>query len=236
MSTRRTLRIMGIIIKALFSLFVFSVCGLLIWRVFFSTKEPDSVGVLYVNEPLAVAYEKHGDDLEIKYQNQLSLTYTEDNAGFFGISKYIIIPDANQIQIVLRYNDKTLKHLEDDFDLSETPKKGDELLDLSLRQIVDLTPQDSADNNDPSALSILRHKPSKVITDTTTLYTYHRIIFDGVEINEEDVSSIVLDIYFKDAVDYEKKAYGALLIYDNQADWFSYKLTAADKKALKDFE
>ena len=59
---------------------------------------------------------------------------------------------------------------------------------------------------------------------------------EGVEIDEDDVSSIMLDIYFKDAVDYNESAYGALLIYDNTAPWFEYKLTAADKKALKDFD
>lgn len=236
MSTRRTIRIMGIIIKALLSLFVFSVCALIIWRVFFSTKEPDSIKELYVNEELAEAYAEHGDDLVLKYQNQFSMTYTEDNAGYFGISRYVIIPEANQIQIVLRYNDKTLKHFKEDFDLSEIPEKGEELLDLTLRQIIDLTPEDSADNTDLSKLSITRHKPSKVITDTTALYTYHRIVFDGVEIDEEDVSSIMLDIYFKDAVNYEESAYGALLIYDNTAPWFEYKLTAADKKALKNFD
>ena len=236
MSTRRTVRIMGTIIKALFSLFVFSVCALLIWRVFFSTKEPDSIKDLYVNEALAAAYEAQGGDLEMKYQNQLSMTYTEDNAGYFGISQYVIIPEANQIQIVLRYNDKTLKHLKEDFDLPEIPEKGEELLDLTLRQIIDLTPDNAEDNEDLSKLSITRHKPSKIITDTTALYTYHRIVFDGVEINENDVSSIMLDIYFKDAADYAEKAYGALLIYDNTAPWFEYKLTAADKKALKDFD
>ena len=236
MSTRRTVRIMGIVIKALFSLFVFSVCALIIWRVFFSTKEPDSVKDLYVNEALAAAYEADGDKLELKYQNQLSLTYTENNAGYFGVSKYVIIPKANQIQILLRYNNKTLGHLKEDFDLSETPSKGEELLDLSLRQIIDLTPENAEDNEDLSTLSILRHHPSKVITDTTALYTYHRIVFDGVEINEEDVSSIVLDIYYKDAVNYDEKAYGALLIYDNEADWFEYKLTSADKEALENFD
>lgn len=236
MSTRRTVRIMGTIIKALFSLFVFSVCALLIWRVFFSTKEPDSIKDLYVNEALAAAYEAQGGDLEMKYQNQLSMTYTEDNAGYFGISQYVIIPEANQIQIVLRYNDKTLKHLKEDFDLPEIPEKGEELLDLTLRQIIDLTPDNAEDNEDLSKLSITRHKPSKIITDTTALYTYHRIVFDGVEINENDVSSIMLDIYFKDAADYAEKAYGALLIYDNTAAWFDYKLTAADKEALKNFD
>ena len=118
MSTRRTLRIMGIIIKSLFSLFVFSVCALIIWRVFYSTKEPDGVKDLYVNESLAAAYAEYGDELELGYQNQLSLTYTEDNAGYFGISQYVIIKQADQIQIVLRYNNQTLTHLKEDFDLA----------------------------------------------------------------------------------------------------------------------
>ena len=170
MSTRRTIRIMSIIIKALFSIFVFSVCALLIWRVFFSTKEPDSIKDLYVNEALAAAYEAQGGDLEMKYQNQLSMTYTEENAGYFGISQYVIIPEANQIQIVLRYNDKTLKHFKEDFALDAIPEKGEELLDMTLRQIIDLTPEDETDNEDLSKLSITRHKPSKVITDTTALY------------------------------------------------------------------
>ena len=236
MSTRRTLRIMGIIIKSLFSLFVFSVCALIIWRVFYSTKEPDGVKDLYVNESLAAAYAEYGDELELGYQNQLSLTYSESNAGYFGISQYVIIKQADQIQIVLRYNNQTLTHLKEDFDLAEKPEKGEELLDLTLRQIVDLTPENADDNGDLSTLSITRHTPGKVITDTTSLYTYHRIVFDGVKIDEEDVSSIVLDIYYKDAVDYERNAYGALLIYDNEADWFDYKLTAADKEALENFD
>ena len=236
MSTRRTVRIMGNIIKATFSLFVISVCALIVWRVFFSTKEPDSVKNLYVNEALAAAYEEYGDDLELGYQNQYSLTYSKDNAGYFGISQYVIIRQANQIQVVLRYNNNTLKHLKEDFDLDELPKKGEEHLDVTLRQIIDKTPGDENDNADLEALSITRHTPTKVITDTTALYTYHRFVFDGVVIDENDVSSIVLDIYYKDAVDYSEEAYGALLIYDNQADWFDYKLTSEDKKALEDFE
>ncbi len=233
MSTRRTVRITGIIIKTIFSLFVLSVCALLIWRVFFSTKEPKSIKTLYVNEALADAYAEHGDELEFKYQNQYSLTYTEKNAGYFGISQYVIIPGADQIQIVLRYNNNTLKHLKEDFDLDELPKKGEEHLDLSLRQIIDLTPDNSDDNSDPATLSITRHTPTKVITDTTALYTYHRIVFDNVTIDESDVSSIILDIYYKDSVDYEESAYGALLIYDNEGIWYAYDLTADDKKALE---
>ncbi len=233
MSTRRTLRITGFVVKSLFSLFVFSICALLIWRVFYSTKEPDSIKPLEVNQTLADAYAEHGDDLILKYQNQLSLTYSEENAGYFGISQYVIIPEADQIQIVLRYNNATLTHLKEDFDLETLPKKGEELLDVTLRKITDLTPTNNDDDNDPAALDIRRFTPSKVVTDTTALYTYHRYVFDGVEIDEAAVCSIYMDIYYKDAVDYEEKAYGAMLIYDNLGDWFEYDLTAADKKALQ---
>lgn len=233
MSTRRTLRITGFVVKALFSLFIFCICSLLIWRIFYSTKEPDSVKTLVVNEALADAYEEHGDDLILKYQNQLSLTYSEENAGYFGISQYVIIPEANQVQIVLRYNNATLTHLKNDFALEALPKKGEEHLDVTLRKITDLTPNNNDDDNDPAALDIQRIAPSQILTDTTALYTYHRYVFDGVVIDETAVCSIYMDIYYEGAVDYEQKAYGAMLIYDNLGDWFEYNLTAADKKALK---
>lgn len=236
MSTRRTIRIAGFIIKTLFSIFVFSVCALIIWRVFFSTKIPESIETLSVNEPLASAYAEHGEDLILQYQNQFSLTYTEKNAGYFGISQYVIIPQANQIQIILRYNNSTLKHLKEDYGLAEIPKKGSDLFDLTLRQITDLTPNDESDNNDPAALEILRHTPGEILVDTTSLYTYYRLVFDGVSIDPTAVSSIMLDIYYKEDLDYNKSAYGALMIYDNLADWFDYKLTANDKKALEDIK
>ena len=65
---------------------------------------------------------------------------------------------------------------------------------------------------------------------------FERVPVDGSSKIDDTLMESLEPYNFKDAVDYEKKAYGALLIYDNQADWFSYKLTAADKKALKDFE
>ncbi len=236
MSTRRTVRIVGFVLKTLFSLLVLSVCALLIWRIFFSTKEPALVDDLYVNAPLYEAYQREGKDMVIKYQNQFSMTYAEDNAGYFGISEYVIIPGANQIQVVLRYNNSTLDHLQKDYSLPARPEKGSDLFDLTLRQIVDLTPLDSSDNNDLSALSITRHTPSHIIVDTTALYTYYRLVFDNVVIDENDVSSIMLDIYYKGDLDYEKDAYGAILLYDNLGDWFDYDLTSGDKKALEAYK
>lgn len=234
MSTRRTVRIVGFVFKAAFSLLILSVCAILIWRVFFSTKEPDGVSTLYVNQALKEAYEQHGDDLVLKYQNQFSMTYSEENAGYFGISQYVIIPQANQIQIVLRYNNATLDHIKEDFSLAEQPAKGDaELFDLSLRHITDLTPENKEDNEDPLALDIKRYAPSHVIVDTTALYTYYRIVFDGISIDESAVSNVILDIYYRGAVDYNERSYGSLLLYDNLGDWFEYDLSKADEKALK---
>lgn len=235
MSTRRTVRIVGFVFKTLFSLLILGVCAILLWRIFFSMNEPDGVSTLYVNQPLKEAYKEHGEDLVFKYQNQFSMTYSEENAGYFGVSQYVIIPEADQIQVVLRFNNATLTHIKEDFGLAEAPKKGDpELLDLSLRHITDLTPDNTGDNEELSSLDIKRIQPSYVTVDTTALYTYYRIVFDGVSINESAVSNVVLDIYYNDTVDYNEKAYGSLLLYDNLADWFDYDLTRADKKALED--
>lgn len=233
MSTRRNIRIAGSIIKAMFGLLVFSVCALVLWRVFFSTKAPDSMKEIHVNPPLAEAYRAHGDELLFQYQNQFSMTYSETNAGYFGISEYVIIPQANQIQVVLRYNNSTLKHLQSDYTLESLPQKGKEYFDFTLRQITDLTPENTEDNSDLSALQIQRHAPSYVAMDTTSLYTYYRLVFDGVAIDESAVCSILLDVYYVEDKNYEENAYGALLIYDDLAPWIPYRLSAAEKQALE---
>ncbi|MBQ8432984.1 MAG: hypothetical protein IJX28_08895 [Clostridia bacterium] len=233
MSTRRNIRIAGSIVKTLFGLLVFSVCALVLWRVFFSTKLPDSMEGIHVNQPLAEAYDTYGEALEFQYQNQFSMTYSETNAGYFGIAEYVIIPKANQVQVILRYNNSTLKHLQADYQLPSLPEKGGDYFDFTLRQITDLTPTNTGDNSDPAALEILRHTPSHVSMDTTALYTYYRLVFDGVEIDESAVCSILLDIYYVEDRNYEQPAYGALLIYDDLASWIPYRLSAADKQALQ---
>ena len=228
----RTQRIVGRVVKLTLTLFVFAVTAILLWRVFFSANIPDSLSTVSVNDATRNAYSEHGNDLILQYQEQKSLTYGKQNAGYFGVAEYFFIPQADQVQVILRYNNSTLKHLAQDYGLTEIPDKAGEHFDVTLLHVTDLTPDNEADNADPNALKSVRYQPTEVKRDTTSLYTYYRLVFDGVHIDEQSISHVFLDIYYVNDLDYEKEPYGTLLLYDHLHEWLPRKLTAADKKAL----
>ena len=230
----RKQRIIGFVLKTLFTLLILAVNALIIWRVAFSARIPGSVGTLVVNDRLREAYEENDGRLTAQYQNQLSTTYGEDNAGYFGVPEYFFIPEADQVQVVFRYNNSTLKHLAQDYGLAETPAKSGEYFDVTLLKVTDLTPEIEDDGKDPSTVESLRLRPTHVTRDTTLLYTYYRFVFDGVEIDEDAVCHVYLDVYYLEDLDYEKEPYGTLLLYDQLHEWLPFDFDRADKKALSE--
>lgn len=219
MKGRRTAKIFGYALRALVLLFIFAVNGLIVWRVFFSTKLPDSVKNLAVTEQLQNAYREDGKDLVLQYQNQASITKTDQNYGYFSIEKCVFIPAVQQVQIVFRYNDSTLEKLAVDYGLDEVPQKGSDLFDVSI-VLTDATGNQT------------RVHPTSAEFDTTRLYTYALYVFDGVAV-EDTTEGVFADVYYREDMNYEKDAYGTLCLYAKGERWVPYKLTAAEKKRLK---
>lgn len=221
-------RIAGKVIKGILLAFVVLVNAIVLWRVFFSANIPSEIKPLTVNEQTYAAYKQHGESMLMQYQNQLSLTYSSETAGYFGVPQYVFIPEADQVQVVFRYNNSTLKHLAEDFGLSEIPDRNSELFDITLLQTTDNTPADDTDSD----VTDIRILPSAVKKETTLLYTYYRLVFDGVHIDPNAKCGVFLDVYYLGACDYEQPAYGTLRLYDHLSAWFPYEITASDKKAL----
>lgn len=227
-------RIIGRIAKALLTLLIIAVNATILWRVFFSAAIPKSIKTISANETLQAAYAQYGTDLTLQYQDLSSVTRAESNAGYFGIPKCVFIEQANQVQIVFRYNNSTLRHLKEDYNLEETPTRDGEYFDISLVKTTDLTPDNLDDNDDETKLVFERFFPTGTAArETTTLYTYYRYTFDNITV-EDDTAGIFIDCYYVNDIHYDENAYGTLCIYYNQLDWISYKLTSADKSALAD--
>lgn len=229
----RTPRIVGRVIKFLFALFILSVNAILIWRVFISTGMPKEIGTLLMNDRLSAAYEQYGDGLTFRRQEQATVTKAEYNYGYFSVTQCVFIPEAEQVQIVVRYNNSTLKHLAQDYGLAEIPSRDLTLFDVTLVKTTDLTPNDKSDNTDPTRLSVERYYPSEeFLRDTTTLYTFYRYVFDGVTVDDV-TDGVFADIYYVDDIDYNERAYGTLCLYSAVDEWEPYQLTSADRKALR---
>lgn len=218
-------KIFKISVKVLFYLFVIIVNAIMLWRVLFSG-DPAKIQRLTVNDSLREAYED--GQLLLETQEQRTLT----SNGLFAVRQCVFIPESNQIQIVVRYNNSTLRKLAQDYGLESVPEKTEELFDVSIVKTIDKTPMDITDNTDPEALSEERYHPTgEPKTAYKRLYSYRRYVFENV--SREDAVGMFVDVYYKGDVNYEKDPYGALCIYEDGAPMEEVKLTGADKKELK---
>lgn len=223
----KALKIIGKIIKYSFYFVIIAINAIMLWRIFFSG-DPSEIKPLIANEKLVSVYNEKGNDLVLKTQKQKALA----ESGRFSVTDCVFIPEADQIQITVRYNNSTLRRLAEDFELSTVPEKKDELFDITVVKTTDLTPENDEDNLKRENLKEERFYPTgKSKTAYTSLYTYKKFIFDNIE--WEDAVGLFLDIYYVGDMDYSDTPYDALCIYDALMDMDERSLSGADKRALK---
>ena len=240
----RGFRITWKVIKFLFFALIFSLIALLLWRVF-SSGDPKSMQALTPNDRLAAAYAERGESLSMFRQEQRTITSAEKNYGYFSVTECVFIPDANQIQIVVRYNNSTLRSLAADYGLPDVPSREEELFDVTLTVATDLTPEISEDNagNDSTAVAQTRVFPTSVSRDQKNLYNYRRFVFDlgTVEMSlpalleSDGLLAVYADIYYNGDVRYDEPAYGTLCLYDYLSEKLPAKLEKQDKAVLDDY-
>ena len=230
MTHGHNMRVFWRVVKWSISLLLVLICGILIWRMC-SSGDPEQVKYLMGNEALYEAYEKHGDDLVLQYQNQDTITLAPHNRGYFSVTQYVFIPEAKQVQLVFRYNNSTIKHLAEDKGLAAVPDKSEELFDVTLVTTTDLTPDNREDNANTDVLEMKRYTPSAATRAETSLYTYYRFVFDNIEITPE-MLFVFADVYYEGDLNYEESAYGTLCLYDDESPWVTYKLSRTERKML----
>ena len=229
-----TWRIIGYIFKAICALLIAAVVGLLIWRIVDSRTDPQVVKTIMVNDKLQKAYEENDGKLTTYYQEQSKFTQAEDNYGYFAITRSCFIDEAEQLQILLRYNNSTLEYLKEDYKLSAIPERDAQVFDVTVLVAYDLTPNDTSDNfgNDEGSVRFERFYTTATLSHKKTLYNYRKFVFDGIKI-DDSVLAVYVDIYYKGDVDYDSEPYGTLLVYDYTAANVEYKLTSADVEAIE---
>lgn len=249
------------LLRWLSTLLCLSVAGIFIARILLSG-DPKGISVLSVNERTREAYREYGEEWTAYGQEQLTLTNAEyevsegnepnfknkNNYAYFGVTQSVIIEEAKQVQLVFRYNNGTIKHLKEDYELPEMPKREEHLYDVSLVLALDLTPENEADNItdplDPASVLLLRVQPDEDMTARATknLYNYYRYVFDlPEEIDMNHVLAMYVDVYYVEDVAYLSEGadiytdipYGTLCIYDYVKKTVPYKLSDRDKAALE---
>ena len=231
------------LLKFLLICLILTICIFLLWRVF-STGIPKEIKEIEPTDKLIAAYESKGEDLYVFNQVYDNITRAERNAGYFGVPDAYFIPDANQAQIVFRYNNSTIKSLATDYSLETIPDRSEELFDVTLLIYIDLTPDNKEDNYNIGSENVKTVRipcTSKERADSK-LYNFYRYVFD-FENGEEPIDlqelmdsgtliAIHTQVYYTGDLDYNETAYGALCIYDYRRDNEAVKLSKNEKEAL----
>ena len=230
MTNGHNMRVFWRVVKWSISLLLVLICGILGWRLC-SSGDPEEVKYLINNPALQEAYDEHGKNLTLQYQMQDTITTAEYNRGYFSVTQYVFIPEAHQVQLVFRYNNSTIKNLARDYGLEKIPDKSEELFDVTLLTTIDLTPDNREDNDNTDALEMKRYYPSAAVRTETSLYTYYRFVFDGVEVTPETLF-VFADVYYEGDLNYDERPYGTLCLYDDESAWVSYKLSGKERRML----
>ena len=238
-------KVVKYIFKAIGFLLIFGTIGILLWRIF-SSGDPASMKTLYVDEKLHTAWqtaEAEDRSMVMYTQEYDNITRAKHNYGYFSVTQALFIEEIDQVQLTFRYNNSTIRHLKEDYGLPEIPDREEDLYDVSLVVIYDLTPADKSDNEnqDPDtateSVKRVRYFPRVVGSDTKNVYNYRKLVFDDVGLDNEEtpILGIFVDVYYNQDIDYEKDSYGTLSIFNYNFDIKDYKLTGKDKDALMDF-
>ena len=212
--------------------------GILLWRLFFSTNEPNAIKTIASNPELSAAWAEYGADGFALYQAEQdniatdedwhkqfpeddSIYYTNQFAQFF-LTDVVFFPKAGQTQVVLRYNKSILEHIKTDYELDEAPGKKDDLFDVSLVVYY----------KDGDATKKMRLSAHETEMDTTSLYTFRQYYFDSMP-EFDGIIKMNVEIYYKGDLDYNADPYSVIEIYDKLLEMQDYPLDKKDIAALE---
>jgi hypothetical protein len=222
----------GRILKWTGRVLVWGIIALVLWRVMFSARVPKSMTTLTVNDAVMDAYE--AGKLDVFTQDRAPVNMDGETAGYFWVCQAIFIPEINQVQVLVRYNNGTLRHIAEDFALGEdnVPARDEDVIDVTLAVWVDPDPT----NDTTTDRELVRIQPTgEETTDQTAMYNYRRYVFDGVDLENPDIINMTVDIYYKGSVNYDRAAYSTIIVYEPRYENLPYNLTGRDKRALRDF-
>ena len=235
-------KIAKITVKAVGYLLVFGTILFFIWRAFFSTAIPAEIKYLSPNTPLRDAYKAaltEGREVTVFYQqSQYDTTTVRDkNYSYFSAKEARFVQEADQVQLLFRYNNATIRHLVEDYGLTEIPDRAEDLYDVTLYVAYDLTPADLTDNagNDPASVKFVRYHATSSEPATSLMYNYRRMTFDGLDMTVTDnpVLAVYVDVYYLGDLNYEAEPYGTICIYDYLAENTYETLTKQEIEALE---
>lgn len=197
---------MGKILKTVLITGIFLFCGMFILRIMLSEYWPAEAKAVYENSVLDAAYSEEGLPPEAFLQTPVT-PYDNKNKAHFFFNHFVVIPDAKQIQLTLRYNDSTLEDIKNDMKLDALPAGDDARFSYYLRD---------------ASGKVYAHSSANY--SHFMIYNYRRVVFDNVDTSVTGM--LYLDVYFGEADPESDVPYGSMLVYVPEKSVENYVLPA----------
>lgn len=233
----------GIIVRVIFYALIIAVNCAIIFRVCMA-EDPGIVKKLAINEPLRAAYSESKDDFKVYKQTVFDM-YTSD--GLYYSTGLFYCPAANQLQISVRYNVRTVDSAlvgspQNDAIVSFMTDSGafppsrisGEVLKRFAASNISVS-EDDIKNGDLFAFRLTDdlgnfYLPSDDADVSRILYVYHKLTFDGLT---DEETNFYVEIYPKygGIPDYETRL-GRMKVYSIDREREEYSLSGSEKSKL----
>ncbi len=223
-----TLWILGHVLRALFTLLIIGICGLLLWRIAFSQRAPRELRQLSSNAVLREAYETNGGSLTILEQpDQVGHTEADDNYAYYRVDWCVFIDEADQVQLLFYYNNSTLEYVSEELGISPVLPAATEVFGVELVVCRDVTPDGYTGEEPVIEETVIR--PVSCEPGENKMYTFCKYTFDGVAI-EDDTAVVYLDIYYEGE---EREELGTMRLYHRESRTEERALTRKEERIVK---
>lgn len=185
------------IIKFIFVLLIIAVYTLLFGRMFLARYTGSMAKYAWTNN--AIKTYEQTTDFTLMTQN---LSKTIDDNGYFSISNYVYIPEINEVQFTVRYNNSTVDTLENFYT---------DVSDIGETFVFTLT-----DNNGNV------YDSYKYLSKSNLIYNFRRLVFEGVDLS--NAGTLYLNVYYINDVSKSSKIYTSFQLYNEDANSFESDL------------
>jgi hypothetical protein len=210
------------LLKGVLTAVCFMVIGFLLFRIILFNYYPAEIKQLYFNDALTAYYQSVGGNMEVLTQDLRAPYDDEDDCNFF-CDNLLVITDADQLQISLRYNEA--------INAIFLEKYGVDISKLGFDAFTFTLVRDSL-TDDKKATVLLAENP-EIITDSLMMYRYAKLVFDGVDFGldegENKAEWIRLEIELNGA---KEKTVFMIPVYENNSEYSSfdeYKISAKER-------
>jgi hypothetical protein len=200
-------------IKAFCVIFVFLVIAFVAFRVFTFNYYPKSMTTLHFNEALTEHYNEKGGEISALTQ-KLRAPYDDEDKGNFFCDNLIIIPEANQLQLSVRYNTSLIESLKAELKLDTLSPDDKDNFSFRLYK--------NGDSEDEAAHLIGTLDYAEF--ESFLMYRYYKLVFNEVDFemdSDTPVNWIRLEIFVNGQSG--DKPYAMIAVYENHENYSTLK-------------